>query len=112
MTDKIEQLAKLNDLKEKNIISDKEFEKSKQDILTSFSSEIATVSSNKSRTVDLLLCLFLGGIGAHRFYTGYIGLGLLYIFTFGILGIGVFVDLILIICGVYKDSFGKHLKNW
>lgn len=33
----------------------------------------------KDTTVGVLLCLFLGGLGAHRFYLGQMGLGVLYI---------------------------------
>lgn len=33
----------------------------------------------KDRTVGLLLTLFLGGLGIHRFYLGQVGLGLLYL---------------------------------
>ena len=33
----------------------------------------------KNPTTGLLLCLFLGGIGAHRFYLGQVGLGVLYL---------------------------------
>ena len=58
MTDKIEQLAKLNDLKEKGVISEKEFEKSKQDILNGISSENS--KSSQSKMTALLLCIFLG----------------------------------------------------
>ena len=43
------------------------------------------------------LCLFFGGIGAHKFYEGKIGMGILYLFTLGILGIGILVDLIALI---------------
>lgn len=32
----------------------------------------------KNPTTGLLLCLFLGGLGAHRFYLGQTGLGILY----------------------------------
>lgn len=48
--------------------------------------------------VSLLLCLFLGIFGAHKFYEGKTGLGILYIFTFGLLGIGCFIDFIIILC--------------
>lgn len=47
--------------------------------------------------VSLILCIFLGFVGAHKFYEGKIGLGLLYLFTFGLLGIGVFIDIITIL---------------
>lgn len=48
----------------------------------------------KNKWVAVLLCLFLGGIGAHKFYEGKIGMGILYIFTLGLLGIGCVVDFI------------------
>ncbi len=51
----------------------------------------------KSKWVAFLLCLFLGYLGAHRFYEGKIGTGILYLCTFGLLGIGVIVDLICIL---------------
>ena len=46
--------------------------------------------------IAYLIWLFLGIIGGHRFYFGHIGLGLLYLFTGGLFGIGWFVDLFLI----------------
>jgi len=39
---------------------------------------------------------FMGACGLQRLYTGKIGTGLLYLFTFGLLGIGQLVDLFLI----------------
>jgi len=35
--------------------------------------------TGKSRTVAVLLALFVGGIGAHKFYLGKVGTGLLYL---------------------------------
>lgn len=68
--------------------------------------------SSLSRLVAFLLCLFLGGFGAHRFYAGKIGTGLLWLFTCGCFGIGSLVDLILIACGAFTDSNGKTIANW
>lgn len=48
----------------------------------------------KNKWVAFLLCLFLGGLGAHKFYEGKILLGILYLLTFGIFGIGWLVSLI------------------
>jgi len=45
-----------------------------------------------------LLCFFLGFVGGHRFYEGKTGSAILYIFTWGLLGIGVLIDFIIILC--------------
>lgn len=72
----------------------------------------AIAGSNKSRLVALLLCVFLGGIGIHRFYVGKVGTGILYIFTAGLFGIGTLVDLIMIAVGSFKDIDGNLVTNW
>lgn len=51
----------------------------------------------KNKWVAFALCFFLGFVGAHKFYEGKIGMGILYIFTGGIFGIGVIIDLIKIL---------------
>lgn len=56
-----------------------------------------TGGSGKSQIVALVLCFFLGLLGIHRFYLGYTGLGVLYLLTLGIFGIGWLIDLILLI---------------
>ncbi len=52
----------------------------------------------RNKWVAFFLCLFLGFLGAHKFYEGKAGLGILYILTIGLFGIGVFIDLIVILC--------------
>ncbi len=52
----------------------------------------------KNKWVALLLLLFLGFFGGHKFYEGKIGMGILYIFTGGLFGIGLIVDFIAILC--------------
>lgn len=47
----------------------------------------------KSKGTAYLLWFFLGGFGAHKFYLNKVGMGILYIFTGGIFGIGWLVDL-------------------
>lgn len=51
----------------------------------------------KSKWVSFFLCLFLGCLGIHKFYEGRVLLGILYLFTGGIFGIGVIVDLIVLL---------------
>jgi len=70
-----------------------------------------TATGNKSFVATLLLCLFLGGLGVHRFYVGKVGTGLLQLFTFGGLGIWVLIDLIMIIVGNFKDKQGQSLAR-
>jgi len=52
----------------------------------------------KDKWVAFVLCLFLGVWGAHKFYEGRIGTGIFYIFTFGFFGIGILIDLIVLLC--------------
>lgn len=47
----------------------------------------------KSKSVAYLLWFFFGLIGVHKFYLGKVGMGILYLFTFGLFGIGWFIDL-------------------
>lgn len=47
--------------------------------------------------VALLLCIFLGFFGGHKFYEGKAGLGILYIFTGGLFFIGIIVDFFVIL---------------
>ena len=51
----------------------------------------------KNKWLAFLLCFFLGYLGVHRFYEGKIGTGILYFFTMGLFGVGVLVDLIILL---------------
>lgn len=70
------------------------------------------MNSSKSRLVALLLAIFLGYLGIHRFYVGKVGTGLLWLFTMGFGGIGVVVDIILIIVGSFTDKQGNLVADW
>ena len=67
--------------------------------------------SEKNWLVTLLLCIFLGPLGIHRFYVGKTGTGILMILTFGGLGIWVLVDLIMIATNAFTDIDGLHLNK-
>ena len=66
----------------------------------------------KSFTVTLLTNFFLGCLGIHRFYTGYIGIGILQLLTFGGLGIWAVIDLFSISLGKYKDAKNRELSGY
>ena len=51
----------------------------------------------KNKWVAFALCLFLGYLGAHKFYEGKAGMGILYLFTCGLFGIGWFIDCITLL---------------
>ena len=71
--------------------------------------------SPKSRTVAAILAFFLGGLGIHRFYVGKVGTGILQILVnifFFAGAIWALLDLIVILCGNFKDSEGRVLSNW
>lgn len=51
----------------------------------------------KNKWVALALCFFLGIFGAHKFYEGKVGIGILYLFTLGLFGIGVLIDFIALL---------------
>lgn len=52
----------------------------------------------KSKTTAVLLCFFLGFLGIHWFYLKRPGLGILYLLTGGLLGIGTLVNFIQLLC--------------
>lgn len=67
--------------------------------------------SQKSKTITLLLCIFLGYLGIHKFYVGKIGGGLLYLLTGGLFGFGWVIDIIVIATGHYQDGFGLAIRE-
>jgi TM2 domain-containing membrane protein YozV len=68
--------------------------------------------SPKSRVATLLLAIFLGEFGIHRFYVGKVGTGILYLCTFGLFGIGIIVDVIMIALGSFTDKSRAFVKIW
>lgn len=58
----------------------------------------------KNKALFVVLALFLGGLGIHRFYLGNVGLGILYLVFFwtAIPAIAAFIEAIVI--GLRKDD--------
>lgn len=54
--------------------------------------------------IELLLCIFLGFFGVHRFYAGKTKSGVLYLFTIGLFGAGWLIDTVLIIMRIVKSK--------
>lgn len=73
---------------------------------------VVTGESPASRLIALLLCIFLGFLGIHRFYVGKWGTGLLMLLTGGLLGIWVIIDIILIAFGAFRDKQGRPVLRW
>jgi TM2 domain-containing membrane protein YozV len=73
----------------------------------------ANVSSYKRLWALLLSAGSLFGIcGLQRFYVGKIGTGILWFLTWGILGFGQLIDIIMIAVGQFKDRYGLPLVIW
>jgi TM2 domain-containing membrane protein YozV/RNA polymerase subunit RPABC4/transcription elongation factor Spt4 len=76
----------------------------------------AARQGTKSKLAAGLLGIFLGGFGVHRFYLGYIGIGIAQIvvtlITFGFGALWGFIEGILILVGsMNKDAMGYALAD-
>jgi hypothetical protein len=70
------------------------------------------VPSERRALTTVLLALLLGVFGAHRFYVGKIGTGLLQLVTIGGLGLWWLFDVILIFTGQFRDKEGHRVTEW
>lgn len=75
------------------------------------SAAVTTGYGTKDWTTALVLCVFLGIFGVHRFYSGHVLIGILQLLTMGGFAIWWLVDLLQIIAGSYRDSKGQLLQN-
>lgn len=67
------------------------------------------LAEQKDWLTTLLLAIFLGGLGVHRFYTGHTMIGVVQLLTLGGCGIWALIDIIQIATGNFRDSQGNPL---
>lgn len=65
--------------------------------------------SPHNRVIAILLAVFFGGWGIHRFYTGKFWTGILWFLTGGLFLFGWIYDVIVLATGTYRDSQGRVL---
>lgn len=70
-----------------------------------------TVTSDKSKSKVLKICAIGGLFGAHDYYLGKIGMGLLKTCTCNFASIGWIYDLIKISTGGYTDNSGQPIRK-
>lgn len=73
---------------------------------------MAQALSDKSRGVTLAFAVMLGVFGAHRFYVGKTGTGVLMACTLGGLGLWYLYDCILVGSGQFTDAQGRYVRHW
>ena len=67
--------------------------------------------ANRRWRTTLLLCLFLGCYGAHRFYTGKKLTAAAMLCTLGGIGIWTLIDLFFVYSGKFRDSEGRLVAH-
>jgi hypothetical protein len=74
--------------------------------------EVSPGPSERSRGVAMALAAVLGPFGAHRFYVGKTGTGLLMLCTLGGAGLWYLYDLIIVAGGSFRDADGRLVSKW
>lgn len=85
-------------------MSNNELSSIDDEVVNGFTSEMDIELKNLRK--EFIICLFLGLFGVHKFIKGKFIMGLLYLFSLGLVGIGWLIDLITIlvkICGIKKS---------
>ena len=69
------------------------------------------MASNKHKGTALILCILLGMFGAHYFYVGRFGRGIVAMLTMNFFMVGWIVDLFQIATGNFRDYYGLPLRH-
>ena len=67
--------------------------------------------SHKSKMVALILAIFLGCLGIHRFYVGKVGSGIIWFLTGGLFVFGWIYDIAKIASGTFTDGAGCVIRK-
>jgi len=67
------------------------------------------MKSDKDPWLYTLLLIFTGYLGIHRFYAGKLAWAIAYLFTGGMFGIGVLVDVVLLLANRAVDANGASI---
>lgn len=67
--------------------------------------------SRKDKTIVIVLAIFLGYLGIHRFYVGKVGTGIIWFLTAGVFVFGWIYDIIKILSGTFTDGAGLVIRK-
>ncbi len=79
--------------------------------LSKVDASAANSAGGKSQLIALLLVIFVGTLGIHRFYLGYTWQGIVQLLTLGVCGIWTLIDMIRIITGDLTPKDGSYDKK-
>jgi len=75
-----------------------------------FKNNVNEIATDGNRMIALILCLVAGWAGAHYFYVKRWGMGVLYLCTGGLIGVGILVDVIRILTNSFPGIEGNGVE--